>query len=250
MASASIGLAGGWVSSAATTYYWVSKNEDVTGAAVLSGVLPALYNSAVLVVVTIIGMIYLFTNHELSSSQIVVYGFILGSIVAGIFIFFYGIGHRGKAEWFILGIVKKLNYFPKFNYDLTSIQNKIDHFYSGMKLLGKRSWIMPVIGSFINIAFDMLTLYLLFIAAGYFIKPSILIAGYSLAFLFGRSTFFVPGGAGVIEAGMVVIYTNLGISDHINVAAVLSYRFISFWLPSMFGFAAMLYLQRTSGHDK
>lgn len=250
MAAASIGLAGGWISSAATTYYWVSKDDDISGEAVLAGVLPSLYNSVVLISVTIIGMVYLLFNHDLSRTQIDVYCFILVITVVGILIIFYGLQHREKVERLILGIAKKLIRFLKRNYDLSVIHNKIDQFYNGMKQLSNRGWIKLGFGPTMNIVFDMLTLYLFFIAAGYFVKPSVLIAGYSLAFLLGRGAFFIPGGAGVIEGGMVAIYTSLGVPSDINVVVVLGYRFVSFWLPSLLGFGAMFYLQRTSGHDK
>ena len=49
---------------------------------------------------------------------------------------------------------------------------------------------------------------------------------------------------------MVAIYTNLGIPAAISVVVVLSYRIISFWLPSLAGFAISGYLQKKSAHTK
>lgn len=73
MAAASIGLiAGGWVSSSAATYFWVSKNKDAEGGiATLTGILPGLYNMVMLIIVTVIGMIYLLLNLSLSKPQII-----------------------------------------------------------------------------------------------------------------------------------------------------------------------------------
>lgn len=46
MAAASIGLvAGGWVVSSATTYFWISKNKEAEGEATLTGILPSIYNT-------------------------------------------------------------------------------------------------------------------------------------------------------------------------------------------------------------
>ena len=250
LAAESIALAGGLVSMAASTYYWISKDDEVSSEAALAGVLPILYNSVVLIIVTIIGMVFLMFNHELSRTQIVVCGFILATIVAGVLIILYGIQHRDKVEHIILGISKQMNRFLKRNYDLIIINDWIDNFYNGMKLLSNRGWKKLWAGPVMNTIFDMITIYLFFIAAGYFIKPSVLIAGYSLAFLLGRGAFFIPGGAGVIEGGMVAIYTNLGVPVSINVVVVLGYRFLSFWIPSLLGLAAMIYLQRTLGHHK
>ena len=245
IAAESIGLAGGMASSAAATYYWVSKDDDVSGEAALAGVLPILCNSVVLITITIIGMVYLLFNHELSRTQIFSYGLILTVLVTGILVIFYGLKHREKMEKLISIIAKKLIYILKSDYDLNIIHNNIGHFYRGMKMLSNGGWIKIAVGPVMNTVFDMFTIYLFFIAAGYFIKPSVLIAGYSLAFLLGRGAFFIPGGSGVVEGGMVAIYTNLGVPSHINVVVVLGYRFLSFWLPSLLGFLAMIYLQRT-----
>ncbi len=96
-----------------------------------------------------------------------------------------------------------------------------------------------------NIGFDMLTLYLLFIAAGHTATPGVLMAGYGLAFLLGKVAFIVPGGVGVIESGMAAIFSNLGIPGSISVVVILSYRLFSFWIPSLLGFAVTGYLYRT-----
>jgi uncharacterized protein (TIRG00374 family) len=250
MASESIGLAGGFASSVATTYHWVPKGDDVSGEAVMAGVLPTLYNAVVLIIITIFGMVYLMFNHELSRNQIVVYGLILALTVALVLISFYGLKHQEKMEHLILGIVKKLNRFLKRKYDLIAIRKQIDQFYNEVKLIRNRGWLKLGFGPTMNTVFDMLTIYLFFSSAGYFVKPGILIAGYGLSFLLGRGAFFIPGGVGVVEGGMVAIFSNLGVPLHISIVAVLGYRFLSFWLPSLLGFAAMIYLQKTSGYHK
>lgn len=252
IAADSIGLASGAVGAVAATYHWISKNNDDTGEAALAGVIPILCNAIVIITITIFGMVYLLLNHELSGTQILSYGLVLLIVIASVIIAFYGLRHRDKLERLILGIVKKVNKirFLKRKKDLTSLQHTIDEFYDSMGLLKNRGWIKLGLGPMMNTLFDMLTLYLFYIAAGYYIQPSVLLAGYSLSFLFGRYAFFIPGGAGVVEGGMVAIFTNLGIPSNINVVAVLGYRFLSFWLPSLLGFPAMFYLQRTTGQRK
>ncbi len=48
----------------------------------------------------------------------------------------------------------------------------------------------------------------------------------------------------MVEGGMVAIYSGLNVPLHVKVVAVLGYRFISFWLPSLLGFGAIAYLKR------
>ena len=252
IAAGSIGLASGAVGAVAATYHWISQNNDDSGEAALAGIIPILFNAIVIITITILGMMYLLLNRELSNSQILFYGLVLVIVVASVLIAFYGLRHRDKIEFLILGIAKKVNgiRFLKRKIDLTPLQNTIDEFYDSMGLLKNRGWIRLGLGPTMNTIFDMLTLYLFFIAAGYSIQPSVLLAGYSLSFLVGRCAFFIPGGAGVVEGGMVAVFTNLGVPSSINVVVVLGYRFLSFWLPSLLGFPAMFYLQRTTGQRK
>jgi uncharacterized protein (TIRG00374 family) len=245
MAAASLGLvAGGWAASAAATFYWVSKDYDVSEEALLAGILPSVYNTAVLIAVTFVGMAHLMFNHEFNGIQFAVYGLIITAIALYVILVFYGLRHRSKVENVAIKITEKLSRFRKSGFNPDEISSKIEDLYKGIDLLGSEGWIKLGMGSIFNILFDMLTLYMFFKASGYSISLSILTAGYSIAFLMGRGAFFVPGGIGVIEGGMAAIYINLGVPNDISIVSVLGYRFVSFWLPSILGFLSMIYLQR------
>lgn len=82
-------------------------------------------------------------------------------------------------------------------------------------------------------------------AAGHAVNPGVLVAGYGVSILLQRAVFIIPGGIGVIEGGMVAIYTSLGVPGAISVVVILSYRLLSFWIPSLLGFAVAVYLQKT-----
>jgi putative heme transporter len=55
----------------------------------------------------------------------------------------------------------------------------------------------------------------------------------------------LPGGLGGVEGGMIGAFAAFGVDFHLAVLAVLSYRAISFWLPTPFGAVAYLQLRRT-----
>jgi uncharacterized protein (TIRG00374 family) len=103
-----------------------------------------------------------------------------------------------------------------------------------------------VLGAIANIGFDMLTLYFLFVAAGYNVSLGILFAGYGLPFILGKMAFLFPGGVGVIEGSMVALYDSLKVPNAVSVVVILGYRLFSFWLPTLLGFAAAAYLSRKS----
>jgi uncharacterized protein (TIRG00374 family) len=55
----------------------------------------------------------------------------------------------------------------------------------------------------------------------------------------------LPGGLGGVEGGMIGAFAAFGVDFHLAVLAVLSYRAISFWLPTPLGGVAYLQLRRT-----
>jgi len=54
----------------------------------------------------------------------------------------------------------------------------------------------------------------------------------------------VPGNIGVAEFGLTIGLVAAGMSDEAAIAAVLLYRISTFYLPPLWGFFAMLWLQR------
>jgi uncharacterized protein (TIRG00374 family) len=247
LASASIGLvAGGWVGAAAATYHWVERSEETSEEAALAGVLPPLVNNALLVIVTVTGLAYLLINHDLSRAQLIAYSLFLFLLGVGILAIIFAIRHPEVVIHLVLKVIDHAMKLVRRIYDSSGTRNALENIYTGLARLRKSGWLRPALGSGMNIGFDMLTLDLLFIAAGHATTPGVLMAGYGLAFLLGKVAFVVPGGVGVIESGMAAIYTNLGIPSSISVVVILSYRLFSFWIPSLLGFAVMGYLQRTA----
>jgi uncharacterized membrane protein YbhN (UPF0104 family) len=55
----------------------------------------------------------------------------------------------------------------------------------------------------------------------------------------------VPGGIGVAEFGLTIGLTSAGMAPEAAIAAVLLYRIATYYLPPLWGFPAMLWLQRS-----
>jgi uncharacterized protein (TIRG00374 family) len=94
----------------------------------------------------------------------------------------------------------------------------------------------------LNLIFDLLAFELVFLATGHGIAPVVLLGGYGVPILLGRSSF-IPGGIAVVEVGMTATYVSLGVPAEVAVVAVLAYRLISFWLPAIAGVPIAAYLQ-------
>jgi uncharacterized protein (TIRG00374 family) len=105
------------------------------------------------------------------------------------------------------------------------------------------------VGTILNTSFDILTLGLLFWAAGYRIGVAVLVAGYGIPQLLGKLTVIL-GGIGVVETSMVGLYTLLGAPKASAVVVILGYRLFSFWIPTLVGIALVPYLERWTGSPR
>jgi uncharacterized protein (TIRG00374 family) len=129
-------------------------------------------------------------------------------------------------------------------YDPSTVQAAIDRLFDTWDTLRSGDWRQPVAWAVLTVALDILTLYFVFVAAGHAVSPGILLAGYGLPLLLGRVSF-LPGGVGIVEGMMALLYNGLGVPNPITVVVILAYRAISFWLPALLGFLLVPYLQHT-----
>ncbi len=55
----------------------------------------------------------------------------------------------------------------------------------------------------------------------------------------------LPGGVGGVDGGMIGAFIAFGVDDGLAVVAVLTYRVIAFWLPTIPGAIAYFQLRKT-----
>jgi len=112
---------------------------------------------------------------------------------------------------------------------------RVDDFYEGLAQLKHvpiwRFWAT----SFGRVSLDVATLGVCFAAFQYSISLSALLAGYGLVLLLSALAA-LPGGLGMADASLAIIFTRLGVPGAVAVAAALAYRIISFWLLRFIGF--------------
>ncbi|GAP13692.1 conserved hypothetical protein [Longilinea arvoryzae] len=247
LGSASVALvAGGSVGSSAAIFRWSGhKNTNVAGAT-LASLLPSLFTSLMLVLFSIFGLAHLILVHGLTEIQVIGFSItiaflglvILGTLLASHF--------RNQVSRVILGLslgIAKLLHRPN---PQAAVRKGMENIFSAWDELRMGKWHRLMLGAFLNVFFDLLTLYFLFIAAGVQISLGVLLSGYALPLLLGRLAFILPGGVGVVESSMAGLYASLGIPDATAVVVVLAYRLISFWIPSLSGFPIAAYLENTS----
>jgi uncharacterized protein (TIRG00374 family) len=90
--------------------------------------------------------------------------------------------------------------------------------------------------------FDIGTLWAAFQAFGHAPSAAVLIMGYYVGTL--ANTLPLPGGIGGVEGGMIGSFLAFGVKGSLAVLAVLAYRTISYWLPTVPGAIAYIRLRR------
>jgi len=250
-ASYSVGLVvGGMVGSGAAIYRWMRGSGTGPESALLAGWLPAVVYDGALLFVAIFGLLYLLIVHQLTAPQALGFGLIfliLSALAAAIL---WGTHHRLKLANLAIRLAGRWAALRRRPYGPAPTQASVSRLFDAWDRLGHGGWRGPALGAALNTVFDMLTLYFVFIAAGHRVSPEVLLAGYGLPLLLGRAPL-LPGGVGIVESSMAAIYAGLGVPKDIAVVVVLIYRFISFWLPTLGGFALIPYLQYVaSGVDR
>ncbi len=243
MSATSVGLvAGGWVTLAGSIFSSVKRETGDNGTATISGLLPSMLLNMSIALIAIFGLVYLGIIGQLTNGQLIQYVIFLfvlmlitfGSLLVVVFPkFTYKIINWALWHW---------NKWRKKPYDPQKTQEMLDNLIFSWKEMGRGNWKKPFLGAFFYTLFDLLAMYLIFIASGYNIKIGVLFASYGLPYLLAKIAFIFPGGIGVVEATMAAIQTSLGVPSQISVVVILVYRLFSFWLPTLLGFAAMGYL--------
>jgi uncharacterized protein (TIRG00374 family) len=100
-----------------------------------------------------------------------------------------------------------------------------------------------LLGAFAYWGFDIAVLGVCCHAFGASVPPAVLVVGYFLGTL--GSLLPLPGGIGGVEGGMIGAFVAFGLPPGSAVIAVLAYRAISFWLPTLPGIVGYLSLRST-----
>ena len=245
LASTSIGIvAGGWIGDAAATYGWVHRELQDNNAATLAGILPPILNTVILAGVTMIGTAYLLIVHDLSQTQLIEFVIILIGLFLAICAIVAALYFQETTTTLAVRSANRWALIFHKTYEPEKTIASVRQIFIAWNFLHNGRWQRPLVGAIANISFDMLTLYFLFVAAGFNIDPAILCAGYGLPFILAKLAFLFPGGLGVIEGSMVALYDSLKVPNSISVVVILGYRLLSFWLPTLLGFVAAAYLSR------
>ncbi len=248
VASNSVGLvAGGIVPAGVAASRWVRGSGVGIAGALVTLWLPVLLYNGVLVVVTALGLVNLLLLHKLTAPLAVTFAVILAGISVVIAAIAWGSRRREEFTGLVTRAGERWAALRHRPFDPAAAQASVARIFHGIDWLGEGGWRGPVVGAGLTTFFDLVTLYLCFVAAGHPLSPAVVVTAYGLPMLLAKAPLTTPGGIGIVEASMVALFASLGVPKQVAVVAVLAYRLLAFWLPSLAGFLLFPYLQHVAG---
>lgn len=235
----------------AVDYYFLRKQKVYTGSILLMLVLRVIITYIAFLLIFLIGLALVPTAPYIKISPKII-SFALFLIIIGAILYIsylYKNKEKFRKSWH-----KLFRLFRPFvnkirGKEMAEAQEQIifEDIYQGIGLFSKkkRFMILSVIAGMIYWLGDITCFYFVFQAFNYNIHWGVLIFGYCSATLLGMISF-IPGGLGVIETSMGLIYSGLGVPGSLAVMAILVFRFFSFWMWIPFGLYSYINLSRQS----
>lgn len=144
-------------------------------------------------------------------------------------------GFGKRVDGWIIGLVRR--FYKKNSEELEeNIHKVIFGFQDTMKLLisNKKGLYYTLPLSFFIWIFEIIRVYLVFLAFGANVNPIVIGEVFIVASLVGMIPL-LPGGLGAIDGMMILFYSAAGISSSVSAAATVIERLISFWMATIIG---------------
>ena len=189
----------------------------------------------ILAILTIIGIIISFS---LDITLIAFLVICVGAITAAVILLLYVCINEAfgvKLTSWIIRIVRK--FYKNFNEDTEKrIVDAVIAFQARMNALLREKdilyYALPL--SFIIWIFEILRVYVVFLAFGANVSPVLIGEVFILASFVGMIPL-LPGGLGAVDGIMILFYASAGITASISAAATVVERLISFWMTTFIG---------------
>lgn len=146
----------------------------------------------------------------------------------------------------LIGLVKK-------GFDHTAykdaVEESINSFHGGLRNIRHNKYALAkaALSSYAGWVFDILAIYTIFLSIPEtHIHISLLIVTYTLSMISGWLPLFLPGGLGIVDGTMALLFIYGGVPAESAILATMLYRLSSYWFNTMLG-AFYLYGSLKSG---
>jgi len=220
-----------------------AKKENALAVSVINALfLVNLADFAVLFIFLIVGIFFLFVEHDITGYEIVGFAAFTLLILGIAFVLVAGNFRPGLLVKFFRLVRGLANtgakiFRSKFSLAESWPREKCAEFAGVSKQLTKNKTALAKLAavSFLVHITNALTLFFCFFAFGYQAGWEVVISGYGMGMLFSTVSI-TPQGLGVVDAIMMAVFVSFGATLKIAVLAVFAFRLLSFWLPALVGF--------------
>lgn len=194
----------------------------------------------ILAILTIIGIMFSFSlDITLLAFLVICVCLITAAVILLIYVCInesFGV----KLTSWIIKIVRR--FYKKFNEDTEKrIIEAVKTFQARMNALLRDKnilyYALPL--SFVIWIFEILRVYVVFLAFGANVNPVIIGEVFILASFVGMVPL-LPGGLGAVDGIMILFYASAGITASISAAATVVERLISFWMTTFIGLICLM----------
>ena len=185
-----------------------------------------------------LGLFILALDSRANNIAMLLGGLIFCLIIVGMIAFVYLIGSKQRINSFVSWLPKAINKTVQVLHyrsdkeliSMRKVERVLGEIHAGYRQLYKNwpSLKQPFLYAMANNFFELLTIYLVFLAFGEVVNPGAVILAYAVA-NFAGLVALSPGGIGVYEFLMAATLISTGViaEDDVAIAATLTYRVIN-----------------------
>lgn len=234
----------------AVIYSDASKNRHSSARVTVGSILFILFDYLGLLAVIFVGLIILSLYNSLSVTDILAYllFLILALALSGTLI----LASRSEAQLsrVMTGFVSVSNniarpFIKRDILDVNEVKIFAAELVEGVSALKhvRSGWLKPLALTFTNKILLVSILGVVFLAFNVQVTLAVVVAGFSLAYLFAIISP-TPSGVGIVEGVMTLGLKSLGVPLESAVVVTLAYRGVTFWLALLIGMIAFRTLQQ------
>lgn len=213
------------------------KRGHAVGKVTVAAALFLLLDQASFLAVLSVGLIILAGRNDLNPGEISASVFLLVIAISYAFILYLGYRSEQKLGNLLARIARLLNrFFRFFRKDDYLSETRAHEFarevaegFSGITEK-KSSLVRPILWGILDKTLLMIVLVFSFLAFEVPFTADIIIAGFSLTYLF-LIVSPTPSGIGIVEGLMPIALSSLGVNWSQAIVITLAYRAVTFWLP-------------------
>lgn len=211
-------------------------------------VLEVIYMAFAMLTLALLGLVYLLQRGQISSLQLSSIG--VGAILAGLATWggWKFIHNQSLSRKAIFKIIDGWNRIGRglLRVEKEQMEKRLKVFHSGLAELGQAPRWKFILAAYGRVTLDVITLGLCFYLFRHPLPIGTLFVGYGLTVLIS-GVASLPGGLGLADASIPVIFAGLGVPGAVALAAGLTYRLMAFWLVRFIGFVSWQVLEADNG---